>query len=268
MRKTVQRTMIRLLIAILGTMGLIGLILSIEAIFGSEKSCPPPESWLLCRIRNSVLLNVVEGFSILVALILFFLEAPERAKQAHYEAWKVIDAAHGVETSYARLQALQDLNEDQVSLTRLDASGADLKGINLNAAELTHAQFSGTDLSHANLSHADLSHADLMRANLNNAELNNARLIDANLSHAQLIDADLVGTEMIGANLSHAHLVGANLSKAYFGDADFNQACLRDANLDQTKLFGVRNLTLEQVKAAKNWQEAIYDETFRQKLGL
>jgi len=268
MRKTVQRTIIRLLIAILGTIVLIGLILLIELAFGGEKSCPPPESWLLCRIRHSVLLNVVEGFSILVALILFFLEAPERAKQAHYEAWKVIDAAHGVETSYARLQALQDLNEDQVSLTRLDASGADLKGINLKAAELSHAQLSGTDLSHANLSHTNLSHADLVGANLNNAELDDARLIDVNLSHAQLIDADLIGTEMIGANLTHAHLVGANLSKAYLGDVDFSKACLRDANLNQTKFFGARNLTPEQVKVAKNWHEAIYDEGSRRQLGL
>lgn len=70
MRKKVQRTIIRFLIAIIGTLGLIGLILSIEAVFGTEKSCPPPEYWLLCQIRNSVLLNVVAGFSILVALIL------------------------------------------------------------------------------------------------------------------------------------------------------------------------------------------------------
>ncbi|MGF1479993.1 MAG: pentapeptide repeat-containing protein [Cyanophyceae cyanobacterium] len=268
MRKTVRRTIARLLIAIFGTILLIGLILAIEAVFGSQQSCPPPEAWLLCRIRDSVLLSVVEGFSIFVALILFFLEAPERAKQAHYEAWKVIDTAHGVETSYARFQALQDLNEDRVSLKRLDASGADLKGINLKAADLSYAKLVGADLSHANLSNADLRHAHLVRANLSNADLSNARLVDVNFSHAKLIDADLVSAEMIGANLSDAHLVGTNLSKAYLGDADLSNARLDDANLSQTKLFGARNLTPEQVKAAKSWQKAIYDEGFRQKLGL
>lgn len=268
MRKTVRRTIIRFLIAILGTVFLIGFILALEAVFGNQISCPPTEARLLCRIRESVLLNVVEGFSIFVALILFFLEAPERAKQAHYEAWKVIDAAHGVETSYARLQALQDLNEDSISLKRLDASRADLKGINLKAADLSYAQLAGTDLSHANLSNADLSHAHLVGANLSNADLSDTRLVDVNLSNAQLIDTDLISAEMIGANLSHAHLVGANLSKAYLGDADLSHTRLNDANLSQTKLFGARNLTPEGVKAARNWQEAIYDEGFRRKLGL
>ena len=86
--KKLKRSLYRVSTAIGGTMLLISLILAFETWLGGEKTCHPTESWLLCQIRESTLLNVLEGFSILVALFLFILEAPERDKQAHYEAWK------------------------------------------------------------------------------------------------------------------------------------------------------------------------------------
>jgi uncharacterized protein YjbI with pentapeptide repeats len=268
MKKHIKRTFIRVLIAFFGTILLIALILIFEAIFGGDKNCYPTESWVLCQIRESVLLNVVEGFSILVAVFLFFLETPERNKQAHYEAWKVIDSAHGLKTSYARLQALQDLNEDSISLSGLNAPEADLRGINLAYADLSYADLSGVDLSYANLSHAKLSHTNLVEAKLNNANLRNAYLTGANLGYASLIEAELQDVDFVGANLLGTNFVRANLSQAYFGDVNFSDSILRDANLKQTKFFGVDNLTSEQIKAAINWQEAIYDTALRTKLEL
>jgi hypothetical protein len=55
------------------------------------------------------------------------MEAPDRKKRKHYEAWQVIDnaAAATVPTSYARVNALQDLNNDGVTLQGLDVPGAD-----------------------------------------------------------------------------------------------------------------------------------------------
>ena len=119
------------------------MILAIETVFGGDKTCHPTESWLFCQIRESVLLNILEGFSILVAVWLFFLETPERDKQAHYEAWKTIDSAHGLRNSYARLQALQDLNSDRIPLRGFNAPEADLRGINLSGADLSNAYLSG-----------------------------------------------------------------------------------------------------------------------------
>ena len=254
-----QRSFNRILLALGGTVILIGSILAIEAILGGEKSCLAGESWLFCQIRASVLLNIVEGFSILVAVLLFFLEAPERSKKAHYEAWKTIDSAHGLRTSYARLQALQDLNSDRVPLRGFNAPEADLRGIDLSGADLSNAYLSGADLSNANLSNANLSYANLVETKLNNANLANSLLTGANLRDADAIEADLQEVDFVGANIVGANFIRANLAQAYLGDVDFNHCRLDDANLKKTKFFGVENLTVEQVKSSKNWSEGIYD---------
>lgn len=257
--KKLQRSFYRILIAIGGTTVLIALILGIEAILGGKKVCQSDESWLFCQMRESVLLNIVEGFSILVAVWLFFLEAPERDKQAHYEAWKTIDSAHGLRNSYARLQALQDLNSDCISLRGFTAPEADLQGINLSGADLSHAYLSGADLSNANLSNANLSHANLVETKLNNANLSNTQLTGANLSYGDFIEAELQNVDFVGANIIGANFVRPNLAQAYFGDVNFNECLLDDANLQKTKFFGVENLTIGQIKSGKNWSEGIYD---------
>jgi len=261
-----QRSFNRVLLAMGGTTALIALILAIEAVLGGQKTCHATESWLFCQIRESVLLNIVEGFSILVAVWLFFLEAPERDKQAHYEAWKTIDSAHGLRNSYARLQALQDLNSDRVPLRGFTAPEADLRGIDLSGADLSNAYLSGADLSNANLSHANLSHANLVETKLNNANLGNSQLTGADLSYADLIETDLQEVDFVGANIIGANFVRANLAQAYFGDVNFNECRLDDANLKKTKFFGVENLTVEQIKTGKNWSEGIYDAKMLAKL--
>ncbi len=268
MKRNVKRTIFRVVGAISGTALLIAFILAIETFFGAEKDCRPAEAWQICQIRESVLLNIVESFSILMAVLLFFLESPDRNKQAHYEAWKVIDSAYGLKSSYARIQALQDLNEDGISLNRLNAPEADLKGINLETADLSNSYISGCDLSQAKLEKVNLSHAELVESNFTNSDLNNARLTGANLSYAHFIDANLFNADLVGASLIGANFVGANLSQAYLGDTDLGYAKLNDANLRHARLFGVKNLTPEQVKAAKHWEDAMYDASFCRKLGI
>lgn len=264
--KRLQRSVYRILLAVGGTTALIVLILMIETMFGAEKICQPTESWLFCQIRESVLLNIVEGFSILVAVWLFFLEAPERDKKAHYEAWKTIDSAHGLRNSYARLQALQDLNSDRISLRGFNAPEADLRGIDLEGADLSNAYLSGADLSNANLSNANLSHANLVETKLNNTNLSNSQLTGANISYADFIEANLQDVDFVGADIVGANFVRADLARAYFGDVNFNQCLLSDANLQRTKFFGVENLAVEQIKDAKNWSEGIYDAKMLAKL--
>ncbi|MEM8723272.1 MAG: pentapeptide repeat-containing protein [Cyanobacteria bacterium P01_G01_bin.39] len=264
--RKLQRSFYRILVAIGGTTILIALILAIETWFGAEKDCHLNESWLFCQIRESVLLNILEGFSILVAVWLFFLEAPERDKQAHYEAWKTIDSAHGLRTSYARLQALQDLNSDRVPLRGFNAPEADLRGIKLSGADLRDAYLSGADLSNANLSYANLSHANLVETKLTNANLSHCLLTGANLSYGDLIEADLQNVDFVGADIVGANFVRSNLTQAYFGDVNFNQCVLDNANLQKTKFFGVENLSVEQIKTGKNWSEGIYDAKIQSRL--
>lgn len=206
-----------------------------------------------------VLFEHAESIAIVSAVVFFFKEAPNRKAQKHYEAWQVIDhaAAAQVSMSYARIQALQDLNEDGVPLRGIHLPGAYLQGINLQGAVLSCADLSGADLVRANLSHTNLSHANLSGATLIDANLRGANLIDADLSGAILGIADLSGAILIDTDL-----IGANLIDADLSHADLRGATLADADLSHADLRQTKNLTSQQIKSARCWEKAIYNRLF------
>ena len=194
-----------------------------------------------------VLLQNVEVTAIVAALIVYLKEVPERKAQRHYEAWQVIDSAATakVATSYARKQALEDLNRDGVSLRKINIAGADLEGINLQQADLCDANLNGANLGGATLLIANLRGATLIGANLNNSILEHAKLSfvnlgstscrDAKLSYACLRRAYLRGVDLTNAKLTHARLNEAflgetNLTNADFYGADLSYACFTDVN--------------------------------------
>ena len=153
---------------------------------------------------------------------------------------------------------LSSANLSSANLSSANLYDANLIGANLIGANLYDANLIGANLIGAKLSRAKLSRAKLSRADLSRADLSRANLYDANLNRANLIDATLSL-----ANLSSAYLSLANLSSA-----DLSLANLIDADLSYADLSRAKNLTPEQVKKAKNWGKAKYDEEFRAKLGL
>lgn len=96
-------------------------------------------------------------------------QAEEQKKQAHYQAWQVINSAAGQQTSGGRIEALQDLNKDEISLANLSVPNAYLVNLSLDHPDLSSANF-----SHSNLYKAKLPKAYLYKANLQNAFLHNA----------------------------------------------------------------------------------------------
>ncbi|MBW4597792.1 MAG: pentapeptide repeat-containing protein [Brasilonema angustatum HA4187-MV1] len=206
-------------------------------------------------------LGAADTISLVVALVLFIKEIPDRRKQFHCQAWGTVDAAHGVKVSYARIFALQNLNEDGVSLRGLDASGAMLVDINLFHANLSNANLMTSDLTNANLhsanldnanlceaklsgvnlSHAKLGFARLSRANLNSAKLNDANLICADLSHANLSGTNLKNASLSGANLQGAYLGSANLKNAKVSDAELRGAFLEGAIMPDGSKYRSQN---------------------------
>ncbi len=158
-------------------------------------------------------LEYVGSFSILIAVIFYFADAGDRLKQKHYQAWQVINTAQGKGGNGGRVEALQELNEDHISLVGVDVSDAYLQDLKLVDADLRRSEMRGADLRHAVLRKADLEGANLRSANLRNAQLSSAKLLDANL-----FDADLTGAKLDSANLN-----GANLERA-----DLRQVDLRD----------------------------------------
>ena len=112
-----------------------------------------------------------------------------------------------------------------------------LKGIDLG----------GADLKGADLKGADLRGVNLMRANLMGANLRRADLMGADLMRTNLMGANLMGADLRGVNLMRANLMGVNLRRADLRGAIFEP---------------------EEIKKAKNWDKAIYDDEMKKKLGL
>ncbi|MDX2212987.1 MAG: pentapeptide repeat-containing protein [Oculatellaceae cyanobacterium bins.114] len=213
----------------------------------------------LTSLKESEILGAVESISIITAMVLFIQEGhQEERKRAQYAAWALIDLADGKETSYARIQALEDLNREGVSLSRLDAPEADLIQIQLPGANLQEAKLIGTLLKEANLQEARLDFANLQGADLQQAILKDGGFLDANLMGARLGGADLTGADLCNANLQGANFLAANLLNADLSRADVRGASFRKA----------QNLEVEQIKSAKNWELGEYDDDFRVKLGL
>jgi hypothetical protein len=168
---------------------------------------------------------------------------------------RIIGCSHCISTT-AFIKIIGSFLSD-VDLKGAYLKGANLKGANLGHANLYDANLNGAYLEHAYLGHANLS-ANLGHANLGHANLEHANLEHAYLGHANLSLANLNGTYLSLANLEHANLYGANLEHA-----NLEHAYLKDADLESAK-----NLTVEQIKAAKNWEQAKYSPEFRALLGL
>jgi len=191
--------------------------------------------WTAYYLSRWALLEVLEYlsiFSVLIAVIFYFSESGDRAKQKHYQAWQVINTAQGKGGSGGRIEALQELNADGVPLTGVDASAAFLQGVSLPHARLSRSNFSGADLRDSDFSRSDFSWSDLQSANFRHAKLNGVLLANANFS-----DADLAGAELRNSDLSGARLTNADLRDADLGGVRWGRVTdIRGANI-----YGVRN---------------------------
>jgi pentapeptide repeat protein len=173
--------------------------------------------WLAFALSNWTFLEVLdylETFSVLVAVIFYFSESGARVKQRHYQAWQVVNTSQGKGGSGGRIEALQELNADRVDLVGVDVSGAYLQGIRLEKARLVRANFSAADAREAKLPSADLTDADLRSANFRGGNLSQAILQGANFDESDLNGADFSGTDLGGASFNDADLTGADLKDA------------------------------------------------------
>jgi hemoglobin-like flavoprotein len=188
----------------------------------------PDSEWI------NKLVHSIDEISLLVGVILYIKEAPDRRKQFHYNAWGAIDGAASAKVSQTRIMALQDLNNDGVSLRGFHGAGFDLSEVRLPGADLRQCQMSGTKLNDCNLSGADLSYATFTDASLVRSNLSRARLDFAALTHANcngtsferclLFCVDLTGANLSGTDFRFASMKGACFENALLAGADFSGA--------------------------------------------
>ncbi len=192
--------------------------------------------WAVYAMSHVSLLELLEycgSFSILIAVIFYFMDGPERTKLKHYQAWQVINTAQGKGGSGGRTDALHELNEDHVPLVGVDVSDAFLQQVDLENADLRRSDFHGADLRGAHLSGASFDQADLVFANLRDA-----KLMNVNLTHANFTDADFTGASLTGATLQ-----GTTFDRADLRNADLAGVQQWDhvASMKLANIHGVRN---------------------------
>jgi hypothetical protein len=175
-------------------------------------------AFVLSRWTFLDVLEYLEGFSVLIAVIFYFSESGDRLKQKHYQAWQVINTAQGKGGSGGRIEALQELNRDGVPLVGVDVSGAFLQNAQLEKARLLRSNFSSADLRDANFNFADFSDADLRTGNFRGSHLRGASFQRADLQDADLTGADLTGADLSGATLTNADLSNTSLSNLRWRD--------------------------------------------------
>src|SRR5688572_524813 len=201
--------------------------------------------------------SIVAGVSIIWALVSFVafsrLAKEAEKKASRYRAWQTINSAQGMSGNGGRVDAVQDLMADGVSLAGVNLDGAYLAGLRLPPladlsyaslkcvnnvpANLRGAHLGQVDFGHAHLEGADLSEAHLVLANLRKAHLEKTALRGADLHKAQLSEAVLDGATLREAQLGEADLYGASLRNAVCRYAFFADADLRRTNLEEADFF-------------------------------
>jgi pentapeptide repeat protein len=189
-------------------------------------------AFVLSRWTFLDVLEYLEGFSVLIAVIFYFSESGDRLKQKHYQAWQVINTAQGKGGSGGRIEALQELNRDGVPLVGVDVSGAFLQNAQLEKARLLRSNFSAADVRDANFNFADFSDADLRTGNFRGSHLRGASFQRAELQEADLTGADLTGADLSGATLTNADLSNTSLLNLKWRDL---------GNVKNANIYGVKD---------------------------
>jgi len=167
--------------------------------------------YALSNWRFVELLEYLGSFGVLIAVIFYFAESGDRLKQKHYQAWQVINSAEGKGGNGGRIEALEELNADGISLVGVNLSSAFLMGVRLPKAKLARADFNGADARQAILIGANIDDANLRTANFRQAQLQGASLARSFLNDADLTGADLRNADLTAATLDNADLHGADL---------------------------------------------------------
>ncbi len=191
--------------------------------------------WMAYGLSNWSFLEVLdylETFSVLIAVIFYFSESGDRVKQRHYQAWQVVNTSQGKGGSGGRIEALQELNADRVPLVGVDVSGAFLQGVRLEKARLLRANFSAADVRDGRFFSADFSNASLRSTNFRRSNLE-----QVSFQGAILDDTDLTGADLAGADLTQASLADADLTNADLRDIHWRHI----ANIKNANIFGVKN---------------------------
>ena len=83
--------------------------------------------WIVYGLNKLAIFKILEyvaKLTLLLALILYFYEAPQRKRQAELNAWQIVNSAMNQKAASGRVEALEYLNNAGVDLTLLSVPNA------------------------------------------------------------------------------------------------------------------------------------------------
>ena len=196
--------------------------------------------WLR-RLAILELITILGGLSVVVAAWQYITGSDERATAKHYQAWQVINLAHGKGGSGGRVEALQDLVRDGVDLSGVDLSGAWLQKISIPGARLIYGKVDSADLRNANFANVVFGEVTGVKADFISANLRHAVISGGNFREALFAEATLCWAHLDGLDLQRANFSGANLMGVRMNGADLRGASL--AEIHNWNAMGMMLLT-------------------------
>ncbi len=161
------------------------------------------------------------------------------------------------------LRGVQGANLAEAILTGADGNGAflikaDFRGANLGKSYFETADFRGASFHITFMADGSYREANFANAHFFGSMMKGSDFVRANFRKAQFDHANLEG----------AVLGGANLRLTRFNKTRMENAILKLADLKYAIFKNVKGLTAKQVKQARNWRWALYDDELRKELGI
>jgi hypothetical protein len=185
--------------------------------------------WMAFGASNLAVFQVLEyagKLTVLVAVIGWIADYPERKQAAIRAAWSVLNSQGG-----GRIDSLEYLVRNNVDLKGLFGTNGYFAGVKLEGQDLRWS-----NLENANFEDSKLEGANLQGSLLSGVSFKNARLTRVSFRYSRLYPR------------------AANFEGADIAEADFRDIIVSD-------LEAYRMLA-----AARNWQKALFDETTRKRI--
>ena len=190
-----------------------------------------PLAWVAFALSHWSFLHVLESLgslSVLVAVIFYFSESGDRLKQKHYQAWQVINTAQHMGGSGGRIDALAELNADDVPLVGVDVSSAFLQGVSAAEGSPVARQLHRRRCSQQQPRRS----RPLLRLAQRRQLPRRAIWPRVNLNSADLTDGDFCGARFSSSDFTAANLDGADLGNADLSGLQWQQIkSIRKTNL-------------------------------------
>lgn len=139
----------------------------------------------------SIVADSFSALALVIAAFFWLIGGPERHSVAVNSAWQAINSAHDPPGGNGgRIEALERLSREGISLRGVSVPNAYLEGIDLSGSDLAGSHFGGTRLAGARFHRAALQYAHFEHAHLQEARFNGAKARYASFANAFLNKAD------------------------------------------------------------------------------